>query len=250
LIAIPAANAPGDIIGHSIVLVGKFEPISAQPARLVRSGLLDQTDLGSLEYEIVMKELVFAKLPWMQLIIEQDKLTAISTLETPAGEPIRDFVLDFTELTPGKRFTALGINRDAHIALHSSEAYQNLFDRLIGLLSKNPLGLPDDALKDFPTRPEDFSLHGSLIRPALRACTVQGERDDGMNGRVIVRIEPSTRLLPGIYVQVNDHFDANPETLDDEPDQLLEQLTEGWPVSMRRADRIIEAVRDELHAIA
>jgi hypothetical protein len=66
---------------------------------------------------------------------------------------------------------------------------------------------------------------------------------------VVVRIEPSLRLLPGLYLQINDHVEADPETLKDRPDQLLERLRDGWAVAMERGDRIVESIRHELHAL-
>jgi hypothetical protein len=63
-----------------------------------------------------------------------------------------------------------------------------------------------------------------------------------------VRVEPSTRISPGVYIQTNDHFDANPDTIDREPDQLLDQLSSGWGAATARADRIIGYVKEMLNA--
>lgn len=228
--------------GQSIVLVGKFDPISVQPSTLLKGGLLDETDLSSLSYEALFKEVAVLKLPWLILSVELEKLSALTTLQSPAGEPIRDFVVDFAELMPHKRFTALGINRDAHMPVKSSDQFHALLDRLSALMS---YGLTEEEGKE---RPHDWP--GGLIKPVLRSISFEGQRADGTKGMLIVRIEPSTRVIPGLYVSINDHFDADAETLDREPEQLLRQLTEGWTAAMQRADRIVEAVREELHAVA
>lgn len=60
---IPAAKAPTDVVGHSIVLVGKFDPMFIQPSALLQNGLLSEPDLNSLSYDLMMKDLSILKLP-------------------------------------------------------------------------------------------------------------------------------------------------------------------------------------------
>jgi hypothetical protein len=95
--------------GYSIVLIGNFDPISAQPAKLIQNGLLDESDLNGLEYDVLLKDFAVARLPWIQFSIELEKFSVNTTLQSPAPEPIRDFVLDFAELMPNCRFSALGL---------------------------------------------------------------------------------------------------------------------------------------------
>lgn len=233
--SIPASAAPADIVGYSIVLVGQFDPGQAQPSLLAKAGLLDEGDLSDLTYDMLVKDLVVAKLPWIAFTIERTKLAALTTLQFPVAEPVRDFVLDLIELMPSKRYTALGINRDTHMPLRSRELYQALLDKLAG--SPNRDSLSDDVYE------------GALLRPVPLSLTIQGQRDDGARGTVTVRVEPSLQVFPGVYIQINDHFDANPDTLDAEPEQLLERLTERWSNSMMRTQRIISAIRNQIYAL-
>jgi hypothetical protein len=240
---IPAATAPADLVGYSIVLVGRFDPMSFQPSMLLKNGLLNEADLADLSYEMLFKEVCIIRLPWLVLTVEPQKLSAITTLQTPAAEPIRDFVLDFAEELPDGRFTALGINRDTHIAIKSNEHYEMLLERITASLS--PFGLSKDGLEREP-----LDWHGILQPTVLRSIAFQGQRDDDTRGMALVRLEPSTRLSPGIYILVNDHFDADPSRLDAEPKHLLSQLSSGWVSAMQRAESVVEVIRKDLHAIA
>ena len=87
-----------------------------------------------------------------------------------------------------------------------------------------------------------------MRKPVLRSLTLQSLRDDEAQGMLIVRVEPSARIVPGVYVQTNDHFDAKPETIDREPDQLLDQLSSGSVAAMARADRIVGYIKEALSA--
>ena len=242
---IPAATAPADLIGGSIVLVGQFEPLRAQPATLLREGLVDSADLAASSYEFLTKDFPLAILPWMVLTIELEKLTAMTTLQNPAVEPVRDFVLDFLEAMPQRRYTALGINWDNHIAVRSPEELQTLLDRVAAALAPFPIAEGNNGVST-----ESDPLVAKLLDPKLRSLVFQARRDDQVKGQLTIRIEPSTRVVPGIYLQINDHYEADPDTLAKQPDQLLGILSEGWERATQRADGIIAGVREELDAIA
>jgi hypothetical protein len=220
---IAAAGAPADITGTSIVLVGVYNPMLLQPSKLLKTGALTDADLFELEYELIAPEVTVAKLPWVRAVVERDKLVFMTTIQAPAAEPIRDFLLDVVDLQPIKRFTALGINSDRHFGVSSSETWHKAGHRLV---------------------PKKDLWNTFLKKAGMLGVTVRGERDDGARGSINVRVESSTQIHPGVFVNINDHFDAVPETLESDPEQLLVHLTDGWPAAMRRADQILSAIRD------
>jgi hypothetical protein len=231
---VAASAAPADMVGNSVVLVGSFEPTRVQPSVLFENGLLNEGDILGLSYEALVKDVTVVKMPWITLSVEREKLSAASTLEYPAGEPIRDFVLGLLEIMPVRRYTALGINRDAHIPIPSMERYQALMDRLGGQQRPELASLLESAFPD-----ED----DILLNVRVNSVGFEAQREDGTRGAVKLRFEPSARVSPGLYIQVNDHFEADGTTIDAEPEQLLKQLTEGWGASMRRADSVVSLLR-------
>jgi hypothetical protein len=220
---IAASGAPTDITATSLVLVGAYDPTLLQPANLLKTGALTESDLSELRYELLAPEVTVAKLPWVRAVAERDRLVFATTIEAPAAEPVRDFLLDVVELQPIKRFTALGINSEYHFGVASSEIWHNTGHRLA---------------------PKDDLWNKILKEPGTLSITIQGVRDDGARGNVNIKVEPSARIQPGIFVQINDHFEADPATLANKPDQLLRYLTVEWPVVMKRADQVLTAVKE------
>ena len=215
----------------------------SQPSTLLQNGLLTVADLSSLNYDLMMKDLSVLRLPWLQLTVEREKLSAMTTLANPAGEPVRDFVLSLSGLVVNPRFTALGINRDTHIAINSPEGYSGLLERLMEITGRE--APPDDVGGQI----DDFyfpNWGGILLKPIPRSLTIQSQRGDNTQGMLTVRIEPSTLISPGVYMQTNAHFEADPATIDREPDQLLDQLSAGWGAAMTRADRVVSYVKGML----
>jgi hypothetical protein len=223
VVIVPAATAPADLIGTSIVLIGPFDPKSIQPANLASNGLLSDADVVQLRYDVLAPEITIAQLPWMQLIIEPNKLTASSTIQNPIAEPMRDFVFSFCDTGAIKRFTALGINHDIHFAVSSQEVWHKIGHALV----------PKDNLWRKLTR-----------EPGTLSVAIRGQRDDDLPGSVTVKVEPSVRIHPGAYIQVNDHFDADEKLLTADPGHLIRILGERWDASKRRSEEVVAAVKE------
>lgn len=222
MVTVTAANAPADFVGINIILVGPFDPMILQPANLVSNGLLERTDLDDLRYDILAPEISVLKLPWMQVIVEPSKLTATTTLESPIGEPVRDFVVALHEIRPIKTLTALGLNHDVHYGVSSEDVWHKIGHTLA---------------------PKQHLWDKILNKPGMLALAVRGTRDDEWGGNVNVRVEPSLRIRPGIYVSLNDHFGLKSETSPDKG-QLIEVLDEDWASSRALFDRVVNAVKE------
>jgi hypothetical protein len=61
------------------VLVGQFDPGQAQPSLLAKAGLLDEGDLSDLTYDMLVKDLVVAKLPWIAFTLTLAALVSEAT---------------------------------------------------------------------------------------------------------------------------------------------------------------------------
>jgi hypothetical protein len=110
----------------------------------------------------------------------------------------------------------LGINRDTHFGLPSVEAWREIAQRLA------------------PSENWDLLLPA----PGMRSLAVQGARPDRRPGAVLVRVEPSVRVRPGIYVQVNDHFEvADPASAEGRA-EATRIVTGAWEGSMAQAETI------------
>jgi hypothetical protein len=219
---VPAAAAPSDLTGTSVVLVGSFTPAIVQPAHLIGAGLLTEADLAQLRYEILAPEVSVMQVPWMSLVLEPGKLTAQSTLQSPVGEPVRDFVFGFCATLPVKQFTSAGINHDTHFAVSSPEIWHSVGHTLA---------------------PKETVWAKVLKEPGMLSLAIQGKRDDDLLGHINVKVEPSIRITPGIYLNVNDHFQAGEEEFKRDPAYLLGTIADNWSASKRRSDSILAVVK-------
>jgi hypothetical protein len=215
---IPAQSAPADVVGTSVVFLGSFDPLVFQPVYMAEHGLLTDSDLTQLRYQFLANELMVLNLPWMQLSAEPGKIIASTTAESPIVEPVRDFLFALYETLPVRKVSAVGINHETHFAVQSEEAWHKLGHTLV---PKEPL------------------WNGVLVSPGTATVTIRGQRDDDFQGHINVRVEPSTRLHPGIYVNVND--DMRLAAADS--DRLVNLAAAHMEASKARSDRIVSALK-------
>jgi hypothetical protein len=217
-VTVPATGAPADLVGAAIVLVGAFDPMLVQPANLASNGLLAESDFAQLRYDVLTPEVSVMSLPWMLVILEPTKLTASTTLANPIGEPVKDFIFALYATSKIKHVTGVGLNHDTHFAVPSEEAWHKIGHLLA---------------------PKDTLWRKVLKEPGTLSLSIRGKRDDGLSGQINVKVEPSLRIHPGIYINVNDDLAVGGRT----SDQLVDLAGEKWDESKRRSDEIVATIK-------
>lgn len=198
--------------GVNIVLLGQFNPAFFQPAWLAAENLVRPQEADSAEVQLIHPEAAVMRLEWLQLHVVRDRFQA-TTIQSPYFEPLRDLVVGIFSLLNHTPLAALGINHEFHFRLDSEQQWHDLGDRLA---PKHDWGL--------------------LKTPGMRSLVIEGQRDDGFDGHVLVKVEPSRRFEHSIYVEVNDHYELRaPTAKHGGAEKLIEVLTSQWARSMQRS---------------
>lgn len=213
------SDEPALIAGNSIVLLGSFDPSKAQPRQLIEKGLFRTEDAAGMTINVALPDAMGLTVDWMSLGVQTDRMIASTVVTRPLPEPVRDFVLDLIEEMPHARLDALGINTDYHFGTANMETWHSVGHALA---------------------PKEDLWAKCLKSPGLLSMTIQSERDDGLDGYVRVKVEPSLQIPNGVYIQVNDHFTRATGSKDSE---LAETLEHQWTNSLARADRIIRDIK-------
>lgn len=214
------STRPLDVDGTTIVLVGSFNPAIFQPAWFAAQGLLPKPEADDAKIEVVHQNVVAFSTELLDVQVTNERFF-VGSARVPAPEMLVEFVVGTFTLLQHTPVRMLGMNRDAHQRLQSEDVWHSVGKLLV----------PD---ANWPT----------LKRPGMRSVMVQGEREDDYQGAVYVRVEPSGQIHPGLYINVNDHYDFG-ET--DEPkgtSEALRVLDENWTASRLKGDEIIEQVLD------
>lgn len=209
-----------NIVGTSIVLIGKFDPEIAQPGSLFEKRLFHESDAPRIKVELRLPDVISLTTDWINFSVEQNRIVASTTVQKPLSEPVRDFVLDIVSEMPDAMISAFGINNDFHFSVGPIENWHRIGDAIA---------------------PKKF-WQGITKNPGLLSITMQSVRDDGNAGYMQTRVETSTRIPNGIYVQVNDHF-ASKIASGVAAGEMLDLLEREWGASMKRSEEISQAIR-------
>jgi hypothetical protein len=205
------------IQGHSIVLIGDFNPKIFQPMWFGVENLLRQREADGANIEIVHPEVVIFSLEWLRLEVTRERFSASTTLEA-YDEVIRDLVIGTFKLLRHTPLRKLGINREMHFMIESEEKWHKIGDTLA---PKVPWA---DLLKN----------------PGMRALVMEeAERRDGLKGYIRVNVEPSTRIHPGVFLRINDHYEAEDQKTVVGADHMTQLLEYNWSDSYHRSKDII-----------
>ncbi|WP_158743643.1 hypothetical protein [Acidisphaera sp. L21] len=211
--------------GMSVVLNGQFAPWTFRPDFLAREGFLTPEEADGAINPILSAEFVQFKLSWVMLTAELQRLS-IATIEEPYIR-IHDLVLSYLTLMPLTPVLHVGINRNAHFLCSGTREWHEIGDRLA---PKGPWG--------------EFAEGEGVTKSGLRSMTFERPRDpkSELPGRTRVTIEPSMVHNPGIYIDVNDHYDIVDGGLPGSSARAMELIQRRWEVSEATLSQIAHKV--------
>lgn len=181
------------------------------------------------EVEVTHKEIVIFSLEWVKITVDRDHFVA----DFVGGRDVRGWdlvVKTFKEFLQHTPIQKMGINNSVHFSV----ADQDVMDRIGDTLApKEPWGEWKDTLE---------KAKKGKTRSGMRSLTMQQSiRDDGWQGHIQARVEPSIKHFPGISVMVNDHY-AMEDTDVEGCAEIISCLEENWSKSLDRSEWIVDQV--------
>lgn len=224
------------IDGMAVVVLGGFAPRKITARWLRQKDLIGAEDFESYDAEYVGPHATIGSFGSIQLKVLENALE-VATEEPADVETARDLALGILLSKGTSGIAAMGINRTVHFAAELA-TYHAIGDTLT---------------------PKSV-WNGLLHLPGMASVAIAGQRDDGYGGIINVQVQPSTKIQPGVFVSVNDHYtltqteilddrdalldhgQANPERSADKVKVAVQILTEGFTPSRNRANAIIRRV--------
>lgn len=208
-----------EINGHTIVLLGSFNPHIFQPAWFASQNLLKKDEADAAKIEFINRELVVFSTDWVRIEVISERVL-LGTTQAQAFEWLRDLAVGTFRVLRHTPIDKLGINRDIHFKIDTEDKWHAIGHRLA----------PKEVWKDL------------LIEPGMAGLTIRGRRPDEHNGALNVRVEPSNKVKPGVFVSVNDHFEITSPDASRGADQILDILEGSWATSLERSLHIAETI--------
>ncbi len=205
--------------GMSVVLVGSFAPGVFSPGWLQSKSLITEAEAEGARVEVIIDELAAFTIGTLSFRVEVNRCTVSSSLATEF-ERLKDVVVNMFRLLRETPVGAMGVNRSFHFRSATEKEWHHLGDVLV---PKTPWA-------------------ACLEKPGLRSVCVEGKRPDDHKGYVRVQLEPSNKVTPGVFVNINDHFELNEDGQRMSVPDVMKLLDTIWGDSERRAEEICEAI--------
>lgn len=208
---------------HSIVLVGNFNPTIFQPAWFAAEGLIRKQEAEEANLTIGHPDVMIFSLDWLRIEVTRGRFIVATAME-PYDEIIRDLVLGTFKLLSHTPIRMMGINRQMHFEMSSEEQWHAVGHKLA---------------------PKEI-WDGILEKPGTRSLTMEeSQRSDGLYGYIRVTVEPSTKIHPGIFIKINDHFEVG-DTKAIGNKEIVSILEKNWSKSYTKSASIIFTLLERL----
>ncbi|MGA7453980.1 MAG: hypothetical protein WBW73_22820 [Rhodoplanes sp.] len=219
-----------EISGASVVMLGRFNPQIFQPFWLAQHNIISGEDAEGAKIGLIHEEITsISTRRGISLQVERERFS----IDRAAAPLIR--IADvacriFGDLLPHTPIRQVGINRHVHFDVGT----QLVRDEIgIRLAPREPWGEWGKTLS-WGEGPK----HGGLQSLTLIQRDVPGRP----RGWVQTKIEPSKvigRGRSGIYMEVNDHYEAEST---DGTDEIVEIVRTQFDASMNNAESIIDQI--------
>jgi hypothetical protein len=209
----------GDLTGDTIVLLGSFNTAILQPAWLEAQGLFEGRSI-EVRQHINTPPVVILNLGWFVVQVLESQAVFSTTDESPTPGPLRDFVVALFRILEHTPISALGMNHALHFVL-SEDGWNRLAERL--------------------ARGDEFA--NALPGARLTSIAWRLPRDDGLEGNVNLKLEPSQRLSNGGWAEWNSHVVLSTPEQASNAGPAVEVLEARWDDDRRQAMESFQFLR-------
>jgi hypothetical protein len=208
-----------EIEGINVVAVGSFNPRLFHPDWFSKQGLISDDELKySLDnLDTIHKTIISYPIKESHLEVSLDRLQIGGDFR--ANLQIRDLLVSIFSLLEHTPVTAIGINRGMHFRVDSDDQKYAILNNLS----------PKESYKEL------------LKKPVLKEIQVAGTRPDSDEGYVLINVQPSVRINPGIFIEVNNHHGSSEDRKVD-LQYLMEKVSRSWKDILDYAKEISEGL--------
>lgn len=214
-----------DIKELSVVLIGKFNPSIIHPQWLVRKDLIRSGEAEDAKIKVNHPEISDFDLSSCAIQVTNDRFMISSTQET-YFKSMLGLIKNILELLPECPISQVGVNLHHHYKFDDKERYIEFGHRIV---------------------PKDDLWNKILKNPGLTKVTIESDRKDDRDGKIMIMVGISRRILKqGVEIQVNDHFDLYKKGEEDLVDasRAIKLLLENDIISIKNPEEIINYIYD------
>ncbi|HME08770.1 MAG TPA: hypothetical protein VKG25_17060, partial [Bryobacteraceae bacterium] len=205
--------------GASIFLAGSFNPAIFQPHWLGSQGLIRPEEAENAAIGIIGSQVADFQTDWFRMQVLQNRFT-VQCLDATYYGPIKDLVAGIFSLLRHTPVSRLGMSRYFHFQMDSLEIWHEVGHELAPKEIWRPL----------------------IQAPGLRSMTIEGRRSEMEDGTVFVKVEPSSLVQPGVFVEVIEDFVRFSEDEDQDAQWVPGRIGKQWDAVLKYAEDVAQGL--------
>lgn len=167
----------------SIVILGSMNPTIFHPMWFADNNLIRREEAHEAKIEIIHREATIFSTEWFSCQVLPERFY-IDTENASMFSLLKDLVIGAFKVLEHTPVQALGLNSNLHFRAPSEEAWHKIGHSLA----------PKQAWSQI------------VDNPGMRSLLVEGTRSGSQANKLNIRVEPSTKVEPGVYFNINHHF--------------------------------------------
>ena len=227
---------PPEISGVSVVLLGRFNPATLNRDWVVNFGAITEAQARAAEVQAIQAEICLIKFESFILHVDVERFT-VSTQQAPFT-----VLLDFAWAIFGEHLvhtpiSRIGINRTVHFSAGSREKWDEL-GRLLA---------PREPWGDWASCIDEGELPK---RGGLRSITMEAKSPkDRVGGQIRARLEPSTVVATGIFMEINDEYACKNTDRPGGAFDMIKTLHERFESSLKNSEWIVDQIMSTIEKL-
>ncbi len=204
----------------SVVLRGQFSPLIFSPLWLAGKNLIRVEEADAADIELIHPKASIFSTEWLRVQVLESKFQ-VETPQVPYFEVLRDLALGVLKLLVETPVKQLGLNFTFRYELHSEDEWHSLGDRLVPK--------------------EEWSR--ILGNPGMETLVVRGMLKSEHQGHLRIRVEPTTQVKNGLFIEVNNHYELQRDSESDSGTrEAIEILSSDWSDVQKHSITIADAL--------
>lgn len=222
LIMPETVNRQPEIEGITFVALGSFNPAIFRPEWFSRCNLIREEEAEAAKIGVVSRDVTDFQAEWLNIQALHDRIT-IGTTDPTKFPALCDVIKGTFKILEHTPITAFGLNSDQHFRMQTEEEWHQLGHHYA----------PKESWEEL------------LDSPGLRTLVMEGNREDCDAKRIQIRLQPSIKVHPGLFLNINYHYTLKTEDQFDVVVQLLQYMSTEWDKFIQYGVKVAEHLLNE-----
>jgi hypothetical protein len=212
----PEASPEPELQGLGIVAMGSFNPAIFQPFWFSGNRLIREEEAKDANVEIIHHSAAIFSTSWFSVRVLENRFE-LDTSDPTMFQPTRDLILGTFRVLEHTPIDVFGFNRHQHFRMESEEAW-HAFGHYYA---------------------PKTSWESIVTQPGMASLSISGKREHAESKRVVIKIEPSARLHPGVYIQATEDYAIDKDkSQNDQNYFFLQTVSKVWDDFVAYSDRV------------